>query len=70
MEFETHLTSESFFKFFVTSATYPITANVWRKNDSLMFKRVNMEYDPLNHPRYVQKAYQWKPLIKLDHMKQ
>ena len=41
MEFETHLTSESFFKFFVTSATYPITANVWRKNDSLMFKRVN-----------------------------
>ena len=41
MKFETHLTSESFFKFFVTSATYPITANVWRKNDSLMFKRVN-----------------------------
>ena len=46
MEFETHLTSESFFKFFVTSATYPITANVWRKNDSLMFKRVNRPDPP------------------------
>ena len=47
MEFETHLTSESFFKFFVTSATYPITANVWRKNDSLMLKKNQQTRPPL-----------------------
>ena len=39
-------------------------------SDEKRRQKLNMTYDPLYDPRYVQKAYQWNPLIKLDHMKQ
>ena len=39
-------------------------------SDEKSGQKLNMTYDPLDDPRHVQKAYQWNPLIKLDHMKQ